>query len=135
MGARVFGPVVLVRPELAGRPALLAHEFEHVRQWWALAGPGLLLSLMWHLLGGEGALWGVLASLVAQAPLYLLLPRYRLWAEARAYAVELVVGGVAQDTCAQQRVVDALLAHYRVGKDGERIRAAVLEEIQVIEHS
>jgi hypothetical protein len=54
------GPVIFIRPEKRGDEGLYRHELAHVRQ--SLAG-----------------------LLVVHALLYLLVPRYRLWAEVQAY--------------------------------------------------
>lgn len=55
--------VVRIRPRFRHDDGLLRHELEHVRQWWMLP--------MLH------------------SVLYMLVPRYRLWAEVRAYQTQL----------------------------------------------
>lgn len=64
---RAIGPVVLIRPEFRGDPAVLAHEMVHVRQWWR----GMLI----HSLR------------------YLWSRSYRMRAEAEAYAAQIDSGG------------------------------------------
>jgi len=67
--------VVRIRPKYRADAGIHAHEAEHVRQWWTGVLIGILVALA--LIAG-GALH----------PLAYLLPRYRLWAEARAYHIQ-----------------------------------------------
>ena len=58
-----FGPVILIRPKYREDVGLLEHEKMHVKQWWFTLG--------------------------LHALLYWLSKRYRLWAEAKAYAEQM----------------------------------------------
>lgn len=57
------GPVIFIRPSFSGDDGLYRHEIEHVKQWFV--------------------------SLGAHPILYALSKRYRLWAEVKAYRVQL----------------------------------------------
>ena len=57
------GPVAFIRPEYRDDKGLLAHELEHVKQWWLTFG--------------------------LHSFLYLLVPFYRLNSEVEAYKVQL----------------------------------------------
>lgn len=56
------GPLIFIRPQYRGDAGLLAHERVHVRQW--------------------------LQTLSLHSFLYLLVPAYKLWAEAQAYRAQ-----------------------------------------------
>jgi hypothetical protein len=59
-----YGPIILIHPDYRNDLGLLAHEREHVAQWFRTLGLNSLL--------------------------YLLSERYRLWSEVRAYRVQLL---------------------------------------------
>lgn len=56
------GPLIFIRPEYREDKGLLAHEQTHVKQWFCTLG--------------------------LHSFLYLLVDRYRLWAEVEAYKVQ-----------------------------------------------
>lgn len=56
------GPLIFIRPKCKKDEGLYQHEMEHVKQW--------VFTLTLHSL------------------LYLLVPRYTLWSEVRAYSVQ-----------------------------------------------
>jgi hypothetical protein len=58
-----YGPVILIHPDYKDDIGLLAHEKEHVKQWFRTLG--------------------------LHSFLYLLSDRYKLWAEVQAYRVQL----------------------------------------------
>ena len=60
---RAYGPVIVILEDYREDHRLWRHEYEHVRQWYA--------SLFTH------GIW------------YTLVRRYRAWAEAKAYAVQV----------------------------------------------
>lgn len=62
-GGKAQGPVITIAPKYRDDEGIHAHELEHVRQWWL--------------------------TLTVHAWLYLFVRRYRLWAEARAYRVQM----------------------------------------------
>jgi len=84
--------VVRIRPKYRDDAGIHAHEYEHVRQWWMGVLIGALAALAISSIPSQWSDWWPLA-LIAGAGLhplaYLLLPRYRLWAEARAYRIQL----------------------------------------------
>lgn len=85
--------VVRIRNKYRDDAGIHAHEAEHVRQWWMGVLIGGLAALMPTILLAP-AIWSAWWPLALSAgcglhPLaYLLLPRYRLWAEARAYRIQ-----------------------------------------------
>ncbi|WP_148714910.1 hypothetical protein [Chitinolyticbacter meiyuanensis] len=117
MGGRCFGPLILIRPSQRDRIALRAHELEHARQWWWLATPCLVLAVLFNALPLAQPVWpwslslGVL-GLIVQAPLYLLLRSYRMWAEVRAYQVTLSYAPAGSAAAALERAAVSLASHY-----------------------
>lgn len=83
--------VVRIHPKYRNDFGIHAHEYEHVRQWYVGVLLGILVALT---VSSIHSAWSVLwpHALIAGCALhpiaYLLLPRYRLWAEARAYRVQ-----------------------------------------------
>lgn len=104
VGGRAIGPVVQIRPRYRerGDEGIHQHELEHVRQWWATLG--------------------------LHSPLYLAARRYRLWAEARAYAVQMRypngLGGALTLEDAAWRLTQP---RYRLGINVERATAEILD--------
>lgn len=85
--------VVRIRPKYRDDAGLHAHEDEHVRQWYAGVLIGALVACVMAYLPGLW-LWSAFWPLALIAgcflhPLAYLLPRYRLWAEVRAYRIQL----------------------------------------------
>ena len=102
VGGLEVGPLVLIRPKYRDRgdEGLHQHELEHVRQWWC--------------------------SLGLHSLLYLGVRRYRLWAEARAYAVQMrypngLGGALSLDDAAWRLAGE----RYGLGIDVERARAEI----------
>lgn len=84
--------VVRIRPKYRDDAGIHAHEYEHVRQWYVGVALGALAACLMNLIPSAwAALWPLaLSAGCALHPLaYLLLPRYRLWAEAAAYRIQL----------------------------------------------
>lgn len=94
VGGCANGPVIRIRNKYRNDTGIHAHEAEHVRQWYvgmligALAAAALALLPQ---LAAWSEWWPVaLTSSIGLHPLaYWLLPSYRLWAEARAYRIQL----------------------------------------------
>lgn len=84
--------VVRIRNKYRDDSGIHAHEAEHVRQWWMGVVIGVLAALA---ISSIPSVWPAYWPLALSAgcglhPLaYLLFPRYRLWAEARAYRIQL----------------------------------------------
>lgn len=91
---KALGPIILIRPAYRGDAGLLAHEVEHVRQFWATAGLHLVL--------------------------YPLVRRYRMWAEARAFARQVQHGAALADMA--ERMARPV---YRLRITQERAAAAI----------
>lgn len=83
--------VVRIHPKYRNDSGIHAHEYEHVRQWYVGVLIGILAALT---ISSIPSAWSVLwpHALIAGCSLhpvaYLLLPRYKLWAEARAYRIQ-----------------------------------------------
>lgn len=86
------GPVVCIRPKYRSNLGLHAHEYEHVRQWWASGLTAVALIVASAVASG-------LPSASCFAPigfalhpiLYAASRRYRLWAEVRAYRMQMML--------------------------------------------
>jgi len=135
MGGRAFGPLVLIRPSHRGRIALRQHELEHVRQWWCLAAPILLLSAvlaLWPALAPWRGWLAVMAGcgLVLQAPLYLLLRPYRMWSEVMAYRVTLRHTEAARSARQLAQAAAALSQHYRLRISEQAARELLCGEVR-----
>jgi hypothetical protein len=94
VGGCANGPLIRIRNKYRDDPGIHAHEAEHVRQWYAGVLLGVLAAAALALLpqlAAWSAWWPVaLVSGFGLHPLtYRLLPRYRLWAEVRAYRIQL----------------------------------------------
>lgn len=83
--------VVRIRPKYREDAGIHAHEAEHVRQWWMGVLIGALVALTILSIPSVWSVWWPLALIAGCTlhPLAYLLPRYRLWAEARAYRIQL----------------------------------------------
>lgn len=94
--AKTHGPVIFIRPKHRDNHALLKHELEHVRQFWITLGMHGLL--------------------------YLFSRRYRLWSEAKAYAVQVRYGAdldwMARNLC---------MPVYSLNITPERARSEILK--------
>lgn len=93
VGGCANGPVVRIRTKYRADVGIHAHEAEHVRQWYVGVLIGALAAFMLAYIP-EFAHWFIWWPLALTAgcalhPLAYLLPRYRLWAEARAYRIQL----------------------------------------------
>lgn len=94
VGGCANGPVVRIQPKYRDDTGIHAHEAEHVRQWYAGVLIGVLAALTLTIFPAleKWSDWWPLALIAGCAlhPLaYLLLPRYRLWAEVAAYRIQL----------------------------------------------
>lgn len=88
VGGCANGPVVRIRKKYRDDAGIHAHEYEHVEQWWTVSLIGvMLIGFITHKTGLPIAL--SLLGFSAHSIAYGLLRRYRLWAEAKAYAVQV----------------------------------------------
>lgn len=90
------GPVVRILNKYTGDEGLLAHELEHVSQFWSVSFISLIVfSLIAYILGWlEPFRWDVLFNIVAASISvhslgYLFYRPYRYWCEVEAYRVQL----------------------------------------------
>lgn len=93
VGGCANGPVVRIRTKYRDDAGIHAHEAEHVEQWSVGVLIGVLAAFMLAYIP-EFAHWAIwwpvaLTAGCALHPLAYLFPRYRLWAEARAYRIQL----------------------------------------------
>lgn len=124
-GGRQFWFFAIVRPKHRGKQDLVEHEKEHIKQWWlttlltsAACGFGAFVANK-HL----GVAWLDMLPLLALPPsahglLYLLLKRYRLWAEVQAYKVSLLYRPDSLDYYAE-----VLAKEYKLGLTKDQIKA------------
>lgn len=108
-GGTAKGFVIRIRPEYRGDQGLLRHELEHVRQFWrvGLAMTALLCAAVFGLDLHPAWLISVAAAGMSTHDLaYSSSRRYRLWAEVRAYRVQMrypdATGGYLSATVAAQ---------------------------------
>lgn len=91
VGGCANGPLIRIRTKYRDDAGIRAHEAEHVRQWYIGVLIGMLAALTILL---TSPIWSsywsaaLLAGCALHPLAYLLLPRYRLWAEARAYRIQ-----------------------------------------------
>lgn len=118
-GGRQLWFLALIRPRHRGNQAIVEHEKEHIKQWWLTTFIGfLVLGFAAHIAANYMLVdLGPWAGLVFIAPslhgiLYLMLRRYRRWAEVRAYRVL-----VAYRPDQFENYARALADHYRLGID------------------
>lgn len=87
--------LIRVHPNQAWDRGLLAHEEEHVKQFWAMWLVGFLLTF-WI----SPFFW--IFSCTTHSLLYLLSSKYRLWAEVKAYRKQMQVNSNKDlETCAE----------------------------------
>ena len=117
-GGTTQGPVIKIRPKYKGDMGLLEHEKTHVRQWYALTGLGLvltvLLMLIWPAFWPAGAVGPFIHSL-----LYKNVQPYRQWCEVQAYREQLAMGGYTNSDFA----VTALIGKYGLSLDTQEANA------------
>lgn len=88
VGGCANGPVVRIRTKYRADAGIHAHEYEHVKQWWMLSLIGvMLIGVTAHKTGAPIAL--ALFGFSLHSIAYGLLRSYRLWSEAKAYAVQV----------------------------------------------
>lgn len=97
----VFGPLIFIRPKYRDDVGLLAHEQEHVRQFWRTF---CLHGLFYH-----------------------FSPKYRLQAEAEAYAVQLHHSPVEKQAARLKYYADFIATRYKLKVTQAEAEAAILE--------
>ncbi len=101
VGGCANGPLIRIRPKYREDVGIHEHELEHVRQWWITLGVHSLL--------------------------YLLVRRYRLWAEVQAYRAQMEHrdrhGGYLTIEAAAARLANP---RYRLGLTVDQAAAALL---------
>ena len=83
VGGDAHGPVVRIRHQYRNDVGLHWHEWLHVRQWWIASA----VSLMALVFIAPMEAW--LLAVAVHPALYKFVRRYRLWAEVRAYRIQM----------------------------------------------
>lgn len=104
VSGRANGPVVRIRPRYRDDAGIHAHEYEHVRQWYAEGLVGMALVALLAL--AAGVHWPLALAI---APIgmathslgYSLWSRHRLWCEVQAYRVQMRHGLSLDDAVAR----------------------------------
>jgi hypothetical protein len=86
-GGTAQGPYIRIRPKYKDDKGLLAHELEHVKQWWiaTILSAILIAAGLYHF---QEPLYGAIGSIGVHGILYKLIPAYRLWCEVQAHKVQ-----------------------------------------------
>lgn len=88
-----FGPFIFIRAGYEADEGLYQHELAHVKQAGAFVLAGAVAGLaalgQFPEYGVLPALWGALAGLIACGLAYKFVRRWRLFAEAQAYATQM----------------------------------------------
>lgn len=107
--AKMF--IIRINPDKKDDKALLAHEIEHVKQWYT----GLILSLIpasYCVLNSlyEWAFLSVAIGASFHGLIYKFIPKYRLWCEVQAYKkqLELLPDGL------EERVAEIITTDYNL---------------------
>lgn len=90
VGGRANGPFVRIKPQYRNDTGIHAHEFVHVRQWYAGVLIGVLLAALLYWLPALASYrqfwWLALPACASLHSLaYQFSTRYRLWAEVQAF--------------------------------------------------
>lgn len=104
VGGRANGPVVRIRPKYERDFGMLAHELEHVWQWWLTLGLHPIL--------------------------YALIKPYRKWAEASAYAQQTHHQRTDGSYMSVQEAAERLARPmYRLGMTQDQAEQAILRQL------
>ena len=83
VGGDAHGPIVRIRPIYRGDVGLHEHEQAHVNQWWVV---GLVsAALLSHMVNVAA----MPLAVAVHPALYRFVRQYRLWAEVRAYCIQM----------------------------------------------
>ena len=82
VGGDAHGPVVRIRPIYRSDVGLHEHEQEHVNQWWVV---GLVSAALLSFVD----VYAMLIAVGVHPALYRFVRQYRLWAEVRAYRIQM----------------------------------------------
>jgi len=80
--------IVRIRNQYRNDHGILAHEDEHVKQWYTCFAAGIITSFMLWVLAYS--MWPItlVLGVGAHSIMYSLVDRYRLWSEVAAYRVQ-----------------------------------------------
>lgn len=100
VGGKAKGPFIFLREKYRNDSGIIAHEMQHVHQWWAVLAAYLILLCLSLFIYASGDVFssGSVHLFITFAPvcvgahnvLYIAFPAYRLWSEADAYATQLL---------------------------------------------
>lgn len=77
------GPVIWIKPRYKDDRGLIEHELVHVYQWYMWMFPMLILAAV--LYPNPSYIYAVAGAIGLAGLVYLLVPKYKLWAEVQAY--------------------------------------------------
>ena len=127
-----IGPLIFIRTGYEADAGLYEHELTHVKQSAAFAFAGAILGMVaagrFPQFQNWPVLWGALAGLAAAGLAYCFVRRYRLFAEAQAYARQMRYPdkdgvNMTLDTGAYRLA----LPTYRLGLSVSEAKAAILK--------
>jgi len=104
--------VIYLNPAKRGDEGLLAHEYEHVKQWYLCLAIGLLLALGVYLLLSNltASLFICAVSISLKGILYTYVKPFRQWAEVKAFRAQIKV----TDGEHQEFFSNALVNNYKL---------------------
>jgi hypothetical protein len=87
-GGTANGPVVRILKKYTNDTGIVAHELEHVKQFWSIALPATVLFYALTVFFNVEPLYAMLGISI-HSLLYMVVKPYRYWCELKAYAVQL----------------------------------------------
>lgn len=85
---------IRINPDYENHEGLMAHEYEHVKQWYAFLAPFLIAAIVcWFTYSDSIAIALAFFSLLAKGLAYTFIKGVRFELEARAYRKQLEVQG------------------------------------------
>jgi hypothetical protein len=94
-GAVAAGPIIWIKKTQRNNLGLIAHEEFHVKIFWlwALFFLGLACVFFWLVVIPDIAYFMIGCAIGFRALLYMSIPKYRLWEEIKAYAIQHRING------------------------------------------
>lgn len=80
---------IRINPDYEKHEGLMAHEEEHIKQWYSFLAPFLIVAIVcWFTYSEQIAIGLFFFSLMAKDLTYTLIKPARVWLEARAYRAQ-----------------------------------------------